>query len=127
MQYEEGGYKWRMSQEGITTLGGKWALHFKGETKTLREWADEYGLSLFSLYSRLRSGWEIERALTDPKVARRNPPTPIEWRGERLTAAEWAKHLGLPVEIVKGRLQRGWNMERVAKTPYRPQGTKGHL
>lgn len=36
----------------------------KGQTKTLGEWADEYGLRRQTLAKRLDKGWPIERALT---------------------------------------------------------------
>jgi hypothetical protein len=40
-------------------------LEFKGETKTLQEWADEKGLPYALLRTRLRKlGWSVERALT---------------------------------------------------------------
>lgn len=39
-----------------------------GETKTIAEWAREYDLAYQTLYSRLKNGWNVERALlTRPK------------------------------------------------------------
>lgn len=37
-----------------------------GVTKTVSEWAAEYGLSRETLAQRLRNGWNVERALTHP-------------------------------------------------------------
>lgn len=38
---------------------------YKGETKTIAEWAREAGMSYGLLYNRLYKGWTIERALTE--------------------------------------------------------------
>lgn len=39
-----------------------------GETKTISEWSREYGINYSTFYSRIRHGWDIERALlTKPK------------------------------------------------------------
>lgn len=41
-------------------------ISFDGKTKTLIEWSEETGISHGTLSARLRSGWPIERALTEP-------------------------------------------------------------
>lgn len=41
-------------------------IEFMGETKTLTQWAHTQGLSKGAVHFRLKSGWEIERALTTP-------------------------------------------------------------
>lgn len=45
-----------------------------GETHTLKEWSDSFGISEKTVRDRLRRGWDIERALTtpsDPKYRKR--------------------------------------------------------
>jgi hypothetical protein len=39
---------------------------FRGETRTLRDWARHLGLNPDTLYGRLHQGWTVERALTEP-------------------------------------------------------------
>lgn len=41
-------------------------LSFEGKTQALSYWADEVGLSRNTLKGRLRRGWSVERALTEP-------------------------------------------------------------
>lgn len=41
-------------------------LTFRGETKTIREFAEEYGMSYRRLKKRLEKGWSVEKALTEP-------------------------------------------------------------
>lgn len=42
----------------VFTIGGK--------TKTVAQWAEQYGIDRYTVYNRLRLGWSIERALTEP-------------------------------------------------------------
>lgn len=39
---------------------------FKQVTKSIPEWAEEYGLPLYLVRSRIKKGWDVERALTRP-------------------------------------------------------------
>lgn len=41
-------------------------LEYKGTKKNISEWAREKGMSRDTLIKRLRSGWELERALNEP-------------------------------------------------------------
>ena len=41
-------------------------ISFNGETGTIREFADKYGLAYSCLYERLKLGWSIEDALLTP-------------------------------------------------------------
>lgn len=41
-------------------------LTYEGEEKTLKEWATQYNISYHALKSRIRHGWPIKRALTEP-------------------------------------------------------------
>lgn len=38
-------------------------IEYKGESKTIAEWAKEYGINYQTLYSRLKNGWGIDKAL----------------------------------------------------------------
>lgn len=47
-------------------------LTYKGETKTIREWADELGMDWPTLYDRVnRNGWTVEEAIETPLGQRR--------------------------------------------------------
>lgn len=43
-------------------------IEFRGEKKTVQEWADTVGISKQALYQRLGAGWSLERALTQKKL-----------------------------------------------------------
>lgn len=48
-------------------------IEFNGQRKIMTDWATEYGITIYQLSCRLRSGWTVERALTEPirKLRRR--------------------------------------------------------
>lgn len=43
-----------------------WNIAFNGETKCLKDWAEEVGIHWQTIRSRLTMGWPAERALTEP-------------------------------------------------------------
>jgi hypothetical protein len=43
----------------------------------------------------------------------------VNWQGKSMTAAEWARDLGLTYASMQHRLDRGWSMERIASQPQR--------
>lgn len=47
-------------------------IEYKGERKTLAQWAETINMKAITLGNRLRNGWDIERALTEP-LEKRSP------------------------------------------------------
>lgn len=41
-------------------------ITYKGETKPVSQWAEEYGIYYNTLLYRVRNGWSVEKALTTP-------------------------------------------------------------
>ena len=41
----------------------------------------------------------------------------VEWRGERLSLAEWADRTGIKVATLAFRLKKGWDVERAMSSP----------
>jgi len=52
-------------------LGRVRYIEFDGEKKSLRKWVEDLGINYHTIYGRLRKGWSIERAFTEP--VRQNP------------------------------------------------------
>ena len=42
-------------------------IDFRGQRKTLADWAEAVGIARTSLQARLKAGWSLERALTEPR------------------------------------------------------------
>jgi hypothetical protein len=47
----------------------------------------------------------------------------LEYQGESLCVAEWAKTLGIKATTIMSRLNAGWSTEEVLGTPVRPSKT----
>lgn len=69
--YEPGNVRWATAKEqSINRPSWVNTIEFKGQTKTLTDWADIVGVSRKTLENRLKR-WPIEEALTTPKLAHR--------------------------------------------------------
>lgn len=64
--YRPGNCRWIPQGEQSNNTRRSKRITFRGETRTLRDWAHHVGLMPHALYSRLRKGWTVERALTEP-------------------------------------------------------------
>jgi len=70
--YEPGNCRWATSTEQIRNRRITRWLMFRGETRTLKEWADTFSLGYACVHHRLDMlGWSVEDALTQPANANR--------------------------------------------------------
>ncbi len=67
--YEPGNVRWATAQMQTRNRRGNLLLTFDGRTQPLFAWAEERGLTRDVLRKRLRLGWSIQRALTEPRHA----------------------------------------------------------
>jgi hypothetical protein len=64
--------RWATTYEQSNNKRTSKIIEFNGETGTVREFADKYGLTYSCLYTRLRNGWSVEKAiLTSAQKANR--------------------------------------------------------
>lgn len=84
-----------------------------GVKRTVREMADMASVSEAAMRMRLRNGWSVERALTEPPVTR----DPLDIDGESLTLEEWTRRSGVPRSVIISRLRQGWNAKDAVFTP----------
>ena len=64
--YEPLNCRWITMKEQCSNRRNNHLLTYKGETKTLTEWAELYGKSYVALFMRLKRGWSIEKAIETP-------------------------------------------------------------
>jgi hypothetical protein len=64
--YKPGNVRWATPREQANNLRTNRLIQFDGQTFTLAEWSRRQGLSIKALHMRLKVGWPLDRALTEP-------------------------------------------------------------
>ncbi len=54
-----------LSEQNSNTRRNRF-IEFNGQKKTLSQWGNETGLGMLNIWNRLKLGWSVERALTEP-------------------------------------------------------------
>ena len=79
--YEPGNCRWATAREQGLNKDSTVRVQFRGEVVTVREYAEKIGVNARMIQKRLRAGWSIEDALTEP--SKRNPDD-AKWIAEAL-------------------------------------------
>lgn len=122
--YEPGNCTWipKSAQSNNTSRSRR--ITFRGGTRTLKDWAIALDVPYARLFGRLKLGWSIERAFTEPPTPRDRAHTrPIEHDGRSQSVASWGRDLGIPSKTIHSRLARGWTIEAALRTPVRKRAT----
>ena len=85
-------------------------LTYKGETKTIREWAQTTGLHDYIIRARIKAGWPVERILTEDAS-----PRIVVCNGEAHTVAEWSLLTGISKTTIRTKLNKGVSPEEIFK------------
>lgn len=62
--YSKDNCRWATPKQQARNKRNNRFLEFKGQRKTMVEWAEEAGLTIKQVHKRLRLGWDVERTLT---------------------------------------------------------------
>jgi hypothetical protein len=66
--YEPGNVKWATRKQQVRNTRQNRLITYSGKTLCLSDWSNETGISRDTLAGRYRTGWPIERMLTEPAV-----------------------------------------------------------
>lgn len=89
-------------------------ITLNGETKILIEWAEQYGIAPTTLDERLKNGWTVERAITEPV----QEGFCLTLNGETKTLFQWSKDLSIDYSTLHSRVKRwGNDAEKVLTYP----------
>ncbi len=81
---------------------------YRGQTKTLSEWATLAGVTENRMNARLARGWTIARAMGDPAAA--DDFEYYTYNGKTMTIHEWSYECGLNQGVIQQRLNYGWTL-----------------
>lgn len=70
--YEPSNCKWATIKEQNSNKTNKRLIEFNGKTLSLTQWAEETGIEKDTIFNRLKDGWTVERALTQPIKKQKN-------------------------------------------------------
>lgn len=65
--YEPGNCRWATQKEQMRNSCVADVITFNGQTKSVRDWAEETGIKWWTLKQRIKNGWPPEIALTAPR------------------------------------------------------------
>lgn len=69
--YSPDNCRWETARQQANNRRNNVRVRWRGEERTVAEWARIVGLERKTLEYRIRSGWDAERALTTPSLTRR--------------------------------------------------------
>ena len=107
--YGPGNCKWATKKEQANNCRSNTFVTYKGDTKTVSQWADIAGIDKNLLYARFKMGWSIEDTFEKPV---RQLNRDITVNGESLTYKGWAEKTGITLHLIHSRLHKGWSIER---------------
>lgn len=87
---------------------------FKGEEKTLTEWANELNMKLSTLQWRINKGWSEDR-IFNTQSQKKNKL--YNFCGTEKTLKDWSSELNLTIQSLKYRIDNGWSEEKIINTP----------
>lgn len=65
--------RWATQKEQANNRRSSRLLTFGGRTQTLKQWSEELGVDISTLWRRLHNGWTVDRALTEPVHIEKRP------------------------------------------------------
>lgn len=112
--YEPSNCKWSTIKEQNTNTRVNRFITYRGETKTLSQWAEEYEMIPETLSYRLNNKIDFETAVSTKDNM---GCVYVEYDGDVYTLKELSNKFCVPYGTVKYRHRRGWSVYDIINTP----------
>lgn len=104
--------RWSTHKQQMNNTRSNILLKIGEETKSLKEWADFYGVNYLTANWRYHNGLPLEK-IFQKEYLPKSSHIIIEYNGERKPLREWAKVLGLKYTTARYRLINGYRIDEV--------------
>jgi hypothetical protein len=108
--YIPGNVRWATQTEQTNNCRSNHYVTYCGETKTLAQWAKYLGVTMHMIRNRIKRGWSIEKALTEP--FQYHYIRSVTFEGKTQSVTQWADDYGIKRGTLSARLNKGWSMEK---------------
>lgn len=114
--YEPDNCRWATSSQQQRNKSNNTIYVVDGVPMTATDAYEKYGINKNTFFSRLRIGWDIDKALKTSRYGTWDPLN-ITYNGRTQSLYAWAKELKVNRDTLWRRLNRGWTPERALSTP----------
>ncbi len=108
--------RWATFKEQSNNKSDNRVFTYKGEKKTMAEFAEEYNIPYDTLHGRLNRGWPLEKSLTQSVKARERLMT---YHGKTQSIKSWADEYKINYDTLHNRVEAGWTPEKALTQPVR--------
>lgn len=112
--YEPSNCRWVTKEVQDNNRRNNRKITYKGETKTLSQWAKQYKINIVTLSDRLKTGMSIDEALNKP-VIKSGGKLLYTLNNETKLLSEWCKIYNINYQTAWKKAKNGYSIKKILK------------